>query len=119
MTGPRTSDRANVRPTAGRTEQRKTVLSHRFDHDPLVAASVIEPDTKRLVSQQPGEHVGQRSIVLQIAIRHAVRHLDVAIAERCDGHELFRPIDRQRPEQKGVDDGEDAGAGADAESKGQ
>ena len=107
-------------PPGGRwhAKQRKAVLGQRFDDDAIDAAPGIQPRAERLVGEQPREDVGQLLIVLQIGKRQPMRHLDVLI-ERRNRDELLRVVDGQRAEEKRIDDGEDGGAGADADRQRQ
>ena len=100
-------------------QKREGVLRDGFEDDPIDAAAGVQPGPLRLKAEEPAEHVGQLPVVLQIAKRHAVRHLDVPLVERGNRDELVRSVDWQRPEEKRVDDREDAGAGADAEGERQ
>ena len=68
------------------------VLGDRFHDDPLAAVPGVEPRAPGLVPEQSREHVGQPGVVLQIAKRQPVRHLDVLVAERGDRDELLRTI---------------------------
>ena len=114
------SDGTSTRPAAGRTPSSEKLFSVTASRTiRSCALSGIEPGTRGWYPSSPVNTSVSSRVVLQIAIRHPVRHLDVMIAERRDRHELLGPIDGQRPEEKGVDDGEDAGAGADADGQRQ
>ena len=97
-------------------EQREVVAGDRLDRDLLGAAARIERCTQRHAAEEIDERVVVRAVVLQIAKREPVRQLDVVI-ERRDRHELVRAAHRQRPEQKRVEDGEQARGRADAEGE--
>src|SRR6267378_1503810 len=96
---------------------------------PVVAGNEIHVDKLGLAVKNrvdartvPREHPGEGVVVVAQGLERCVGKIAVSATLRQRGtneHELLRIFDRQQPQQERIDQTEDGGVGANAESKGE